>query len=160
MSQSVEIPRLDRVESFEGVLFHRVQQIELFRGVQEHIPNDVRKDVFRHPGDAGVIKQVALLVGRIGKEKVRSPPDSRGLSCSGYCLQQFHAVEDAAVLILPSASGGEQLLQDKRLLANVVFIPGEPAKIIQCAQYRRGEDRAGTQSRSGRNGRKQRDFES
>ena len=138
----------------------RVQQIELFRGVQEHIPNDVRKDVFRHPGDAGVIKQVALLVGRIRKEEVRSPPDSRGLSCSGYCLQQFHAVEDAAVLILPSASGGEQLLQDKRLLANVVFIPGEPAKIIQCAQYRRGEDRAGTQSRSGRNGRKQRDFES
>lgn len=49
---------------------------------------------------------------------------------AGFGLQQFYAGEYAAVLILPSAAGGEQLFQYQCIIADVVPIPCQSAKSL------------------------------
>ena len=47
-------------------------------------------------------------------------------------------------LILPSAAGGEQLFQYQCIIADVVPIPCQSAKIIDSSEYGRCKDRTGT----------------
>jgi hypothetical protein len=56
---------------------------------------------------------------------------------------------------LPSSTRGEQLFEHKSAMTYVGVIPTQSAEVVERAEHGRSEERAGAQSRTGRNGRKQ-----
>ena len=80
--------------------------------VEEHLPDDFGKNAFSRAGDAGVVKQVASLIFRFGKELFRQPSDNGGLKQPFVCLQKFKSVQNPSILILPASAGSKQLFED------------------------------------------------
>ena len=71
-------------------------------------------------------------------------------------LQQFHAVQQSAKLVLPSSASGEQLFECQRAVANLRLVPSQSAKLVERSQNGGGQHAAGAQSRTGWDGREQR----
>ena len=53
------------------------------------------------------------------------------LVASGLRLQQFHAGQQATVLVLPASARGEQLLKYERALAYGVLVPAEAEEVVE-----------------------------
>ena len=71
-------------------------------------------------------------------------------------MQQLYARQKSAVLVLPAATGGEQLFENECAVANLGLVPAESAEVAERSEHRRREQRAGAESASGRYRREQR----
>ena len=71
-------------------------------------------------------------------------------------LEQLHALQYSAELVLPAAARGEQLFEHERAAANLVFIPCQRAEVAHRAEHRGRKDAARAQSAACGDGRQQR----
>ncbi len=109
--------------------FHFIKQFNMLSAVKEHAAHYFCQNVFRRAGKSGVIQHVTLRILWRGEYLLRQPAHKRTLGIALLSLEQFHPTEHSAVLILPAASGSEQLFEREGAVANLVFIPGKPAEV-------------------------------
>ena len=89
------------------MFFHFVEQAQARAAVEEHAAHDFGQDILGRARDAGVVEQMAgALFGR-HEERVGQPPCHRRLVETGLRLQEFHAVQHPAELVLPAAARGQ-----------------------------------------------------
>ena len=129
LSVSLKITPLDRLEEIQRMSLHLAQQLQVRAAVEEHAAHDLCQDTFGGAGNAGVVEQMAGPIGRVGEEILWQPTYDRTLIESFTGLQQLQAMQYASILVLPTATGGEQLLQDQRAIANLVLIPRQTAEV-------------------------------
>ena len=154
-----EVALLQHLEHIHGVLLHLVEQAQARAAVEEHAPHDFCQNILGRARDARVVEQMAgALFGR-HEERVGQPARHRRLVEAGFSLQELHAVQHAAELVLPAAARGEQLLENERAVAHGEFVPAQTAEVRERAEHRGGEDAAGAQARTGRDGGEQRDLD-
>ena len=74
---------------------------------------------------------MAIAVFRMGKQMLGQPAYQWLLGKSSLRLQQFDTLQYPTVLVLPTATGRQQLFQGKRTAAYFVLIPHQSAKVTQ-----------------------------
>ena len=141
------------------MFLHAVEDVEMGSGVEEHSADDFGKNLLSRTCDAGVVEQVTGTVLRVGPEGVGQPACGGCLNESASRLQEFHSVQHSAVLVLPSASGGEQLFEQQGTVADGHLVPSQSAEVAEGSEHRGSEDAACAQSAAGGDGREQRDFD-
>ena len=122
--------------------------------VQEHTSDYLGKKTLRRAGDSCIIQQVASRIFWLCKQVIGKPAHHRLLGKAPFCLQQFHALQDAAELILPATACCQELFQDEGTITYLVLIPCQAAEIAQCTKNGRGQQTARSESAARRNGRK------
>ena len=141
-----EIALLQHFEHVHGVLFHFVEQAQTRAAVEEHAPHDFCQNILGRARDARVVEQMAgALFGR-HEERVGQPACHRRLVEAGFRLQELHAVQHTAELVLPAAARREQLLENERAVAHGEFIPTQTAEIGERAEHRGGKNAACAQA--------------
>ena len=118
--------------------------------VQEHTLHYLCQYPFRRTRYTRVIQQMTFRVFPVAEYIVRHPFHPRFLSPSRCGLQQFHPVQYPAILVLPSTSSRQQLLQNQSPVAYTLLVPVQSAEVIQSPQHRSRQDRASAQSRTRR----------
>jgi Na+-translocating ferredoxin:NAD+ oxidoreductase RnfG subunit len=103
---------------------------------------------------------VALAVVGLLEEVARQVAHIRTLTESALRLQQFYARQESAVLVLPAATCGEQLLEYECAVSNLGLVPAQSAEIIDGTQHRRCQYTTCTQSAACGYGGQQCDLES
>ena len=98
---------------------------------------------------------MAFLIVRSGKQIIRQPTDIRQLFHTTIGLQQFHTTKNATILVLPSATSRQQLLQHQCTVGYFMLVPLQSTKIGYNAQHCSCQDGTCTQARSSRNCRQQ-----
>ena len=139
--------------------FHVAEQSQMARIVEEHAPHDFCQNMFGRTGHASVIEQMAGFEFWIGEHRVGHPSRRGVLVEARHGLEQFDTVQHAAILVLPTASSGEHLLEHEGTIADFILVPSESAEIAQGAQYSGGQDAARAEPRPCGNGGEQGDFD-
>ncbi len=98
---------------------------------------------------------MAFLIVRSGKQIIRQPTDIRQLFHATIRLQQLHSTKNTTILVLPSATGCQQLLQHQSSIGYFMLVPLQSTKIRNSAQYCSCQDGTCTQARASRNCRQQ-----
>ena len=158
-SHALKVVALDGIVHFQRVGLHLAQELKLVVLVEEHAAHDVGQDLLGRARDAGVVEQVAVTVFGSGEEIVGEPSCLRPLVPSRLGMDELHARQQSAELILPAAARSEQLFEDERAVADLGFVPATAQEVAERAQHVGGQDAARTQSGSRRNGREQRDLD-
>ena len=122
-SHALKVVALDGVVHFQRVGLHLAQELKLVVLIEEHAAHDVGQDLLGRARDAGVVEQVAVTVFGSGEEIVGEPSCLRPLVPSRIGVNELHARQQSAELILPAAARSEQLLQDERAVADLGFVP-------------------------------------
>ena len=130
----------------------------MLRGIQEHAPNNLCQDALGGTGNTCIIKQMASPMLSTGKQIVGQPTHQRTLIHATRGLQEFHSPKHSTILVLPTSTCGKELFENERTVTDFVLVPIQSTEIGHGTQHRRSKDRAGTQARTGRDGRQQRDF--
>ena len=151
-SHVAEILTLYGFVHVHGVSLHLPQQFELLVAVEEHSAHYLVKYRLRRARDAGIVKKVATAVFGLKEDVVGQPAHEWCLLEATICLQQLHAAEHAAKLVLPAASCGEHLFEHEGASANLVLVPCQGTKVVYGSKHRRGEDAARAQSAACGNG--------
>ena len=155
---AVEVAQLQGVEHLHGVALHLVKEGKVAARVEEHSTNDFRQDMFGGARHACVVEQVAGAHIGIGEERIGQPARCGRLVDARRGLQELDTVQYAAVLILPSAARGQQLLQHEGARGYFVLVPAEGAEIAQAAEHRGCQNAARAQPRTSGDSREQGDF--
>ncbi len=138
------------------MLLHLAQEGQLIVLVKEHTAYYLCQDFLGRTRYTSIVQQMAGAVLGLCKERRGEPPRNRILIKSLISLKQFDALEQSAELILPAATGGEQLLEYQGAAAYLVLIPHEPTEIADGTQHGRGQQTAGSQARPRGDSRQQR----
>ena len=146
LAEGLEVIALDGLGHVERMGFHLAQQGEVRPRIEEHGAHDFRQNAFGRAGDARVVEQVAGAVFGLDKQVVGQPAHEGLLNEARLRLQELDALEYAAILVLPTAARGEQLLEGKGAAAHLVLVPRKAAEVAQRTQHGRRQDGAGAQA--------------
>ena len=78
---------------------------------------------------------MALAVVGLLKEVARQVAHIRTLTESALRLQQFDARQESAVLVLPTATCGEQLLEHECAVSDLGLVPAQSAEVAECSEH-------------------------
>ncbi len=123
--------------------------------IEKHSSYNLGQNILGRAGDAGVEQQVTRSILRVGKQVGWQTAYERLLSQLLGRLEQLHTPYHTAILVLPSAAGGQQLLKYESALAYLDLIPGQSAEIAYGTEHRRSEYAAGAETATRRYGRKE-----
>ena len=127
----LEILALQRLVHLHRVLLHQAELRQFVVLIEEHPTHNLGENLLGGARDAGVIQQVAGAMVGMGENAVGKPSDDGLLMESALGFEQFHACEQTAELVLPTAACREQLFENQRATANLVFVPRKAAEIAQ-----------------------------
>ena len=116
------------------MLFHLVEQKEMLCTVQKHAAHYFREDVLGCACESGVVEQMTGTLFWGSEERVGQPASNGCLIKTRLSLQELYAMQDAAKLVLPSATSGEELLEDESAIAYCGLVPSEMAEIAERTQ--------------------------
>ena len=145
LAECLEVIALDGFGHVERMGFHLAQQGEVRPRIEEHGAHDFRQNAFGRAGDARVVEQVTGAVFGLDKQVVGQPAHEGLLHETRLRLQELDSLEYAAILVLPAATRGEQLLEGKSTATHLILVPRQAAEVAQRAQDGGRQDGAGTQ---------------
>ena len=119
----MEVLSLDSLIHIHGMCFHGSQLPDFTLMVQEHSANYLTQDFLGSTGDTCIIKQVALLIFRLGVDIVWQPAYQRVLVKATQGFQQLDTSQHSTKLVLPATTCGQQLLQHQCALSYLVLVP-------------------------------------
>ena len=154
-SHTDEIVALYGVIHFHRMVFHLTEQTYLLTMIEKHSSHNLGQNILGRAGDAGVEQQVTRSILRVGKQVGWQTAYERLLSQLLGRLEQLHTTYHTAILVLPSAAGGQQLLKYESTLAYLGLVPSQSAEIAYGTEHRRGEYAAGAETATSRYGRKE-----
>ena len=128
------------------MLFHAVKDIQVTRIVEEHTSHNFRQNMLCRARHTRIVEQMARTHVGVGEERVGKPAHRSILVKTRTRLKQLESVHHTAILILPSATCGQQLLEHKCTVAHFVLVPTQSAEIAQRTQYGCGQHRTGAQT--------------
>ena len=114
---------------------HGTQLADFVTMIQEHAAHDFSQNLLRRSCHTRIVKQMALGILRLGVQAVGQPAHQRVLVETTLRFQQFHTSQDTAKLVLPTASGGQQLFEYEGALADFVLVPAQSAEVADGSQY-------------------------
>ena len=168
---AVEIPRAphDAAEAVPRLALHDkkrfarmgsdfIEEGNRFRAVEKHSAHDLAEDALRDASDTCVVEEGHAVGVRRAEEVLRKPANETALGESGRGFDHFQATMDSSRLVLPSATGCEELLQREGARADFLVIPAEAANFGERAEKRGGKDAACAKTGAFRRGGEEGDF--
>ena len=155
----LEILALQCLVHLHRMLLHQAELRQFVVLIEEHPTHNLGENLLGGARDARVIQQMAGAMVGMGENAVGKPSDNGLLMESALGFEQFHACEQAAELVLPTAARREELFENQRATANLVFVPRKTAEIAQRAQNRACENGTRAEPAACRNRREHRQFD-
>lgn len=160
LGQRFPLILLDGSGGKESVETNLLEDPKSLAAVEKHPSHDLLKDVFGDSCDPCVVEHDTIRAPLGLESMCWQPLNVRGLIEPGLGAQELDPGKECPCLILPAASGCEELFQGKGPEDEVSCIPLQVAEIVEGTQQGACQNTAGAQTGSLGNGCKEADFES